>query len=157
MLRSALLCFLLLTIPVRANLGDTVDACVKRYGKPIGFSEASAKSPFGTLVFVASNYTLVVFLLHDKEVGARVTKTDKSAFAAAELKTIMDADAVPPWVPVASGDPSCDEWTRSDLATIIYDKDKHIVIFTSTEMAEAIKNPPPFVAPPPGTKPSYAN
>ena len=40
----ALLC--VVTIPLHANLGEDVAACVKRYGKPIGYSEASDKMPF---------------------------------------------------------------------------------------------------------------
>src|SRR5476651_2293424 len=100
MLRFILIFFSLLTIPLRANLGETVAQCVARYGKPIGYSEAGSKSPFGTVAFTAAGYTLIVFLIHDKEVGARVSKMDKSAFTDAEMKTIMDADSAGlPWAP----------------------------------------------------------
>ena len=118
-----------------------MEQCVKRYGKPIGFSEANAKAPFGTLVFAAGKYTLVVFLLETKEVGARVSKTDKSAFTDAEMKTIMDADAdaQSPWTSTPSTDPGCIEWTRGDKATVLYDKDKHMLIFTTGAMVDAAK------------------
>ena len=107
MFRWSLILFVLLSIPLRANLGESVEQCVKRYGKPIGFSEATAKAPFGTLVFMAGKYTLIVFLLDGKEAGARVSKADKSAFTDDEMKTIMGADSDPqsPWTSTPSGDP----------------------------------------------------
>jgi hypothetical protein len=142
---AILLLLVVLTIPLRANIGETVAECAKRYGRPIGYSEASAKSPFGTLIFVASKYTLIVFLMGDKEVGARVSKTDKSAFTDAEMQTIMQADSDPqaPWTSMPSTDPTCLQWARADKSTIIYDKDKHMLIFTSPEMANAIRQMPP--------------
>jgi hypothetical protein len=116
-----------------------VEQCVARYGKPIGYSEASAKFPFGTVAFTATGYTLIVFLIDNKEVGARVSKLDKSAFTNAEMKTIMDADSTEsPWTPTSSDDPTCLKWTRGDKATVLYDKEKHMLIFTSEEMANAI-------------------
>jgi hypothetical protein len=142
MLRSAILFFSLLTIPVRANLGETVEQCVARYGRPIGFSEAGKTTPFGTLVFTATGYTLVVFLLNTKEVGARVSKLDKSAFTDTEMQSIMGADSAPsPWTPVTSDDPTCLKWTRADKATVLYDKEKHFLLFSSEEMATAINAP----------------
>jgi hypothetical protein len=123
--------FALSTIPSRANLGETVEQCVARYGRPLGFSEASKTSPFGTLVFTASGYTLVVFLINTKEVGARVTKLDKSAFTADSTGT--------PWTPTTSDDPTCLQWIRADKATVLYDKAKHALLFSSEEMADAVK------------------
>jgi len=159
MLRFAIVFFILLTIPLRANLGDTVAQCVARYGKPIGFTEANAKFPFGTLAFVATDYTLIVFLLDTKEVGAKVSKQDKSAFTPSEMQNIMAADtAGSPWTSTPSADPTCLTWTRGDKATVLYDKQKHILIFTSTEMANALHQPPPANPPvkpvvPPATSP----
>ena len=139
MLRSAIICFTLLTLPLRGNLGETVEQCVARYGKPNGFSEASAKFPFGTLVFSATGYTLIVFLLNNKEVGARVSKVDKSAFTDSEMKNIVDADlAGSSWTSTASADPTCLQWTRGDKATVLYDKAKHMLIFTSPAMTGAL-------------------
>jgi len=142
MLRSAIILFSLLTIPVRANLGETVEQCVARYGRPIGYSEAGAKSPFGTVAFTATGYTLIVFLINNKEAGARVSKLDKSAFTDAEMKTILGADSAgSPWIPAASNDPTCLRWTRGDKATVLYDKEKRMLIFTSEEMANALHAP----------------
>jgi hypothetical protein len=139
MLRSAIILFSLLTIPLRANLGETVAQCVARYGVPVGYSEASSKSPFGTVAFTAAGYTLILFLSNNKEVGARVSKVDKSAFTDAEMKTIMDADSTgSPWTPAPGADPTCLQWTRADKATVLYDKQKHMLIFTSQEMADAL-------------------
>jgi len=154
MLRSAIILFSLLTIPLRANLGETTEQCVARYGKPIGYSEASAKSPFGTVAFTATGYTLIIFLIKNKEVGARVSKLDKSAFTAAEMQTIMDADSTgSPWTPAPSDDPTCLRWARGDKATVLYDKEKHMLIFTSEEMANAL-HPSPVK---PGTETTPAN
>ena len=142
MLRSAIILFSLLTIPLRANLGETVEQCVARYGKPIGYSEANAKIPFGTVAFTATGYTLIVFLINNKEVGARVSKVDKSAFTDAEMKTIMGADSAgSPWTPTPSDDPTCLQWTRGDKATVLYDKARRMLIFTSEEMANAMHAP----------------
>jgi hypothetical protein len=142
MFRFAIIFLSLLTIPSRANLGETVEQCVKRYGKPIGFSEANSKFPFGTVAFQATGYTLVVFLLNNTEVGARVSKVDKSAFTDAEMKTIMDADSEgAPWTSTASDDPTCLRWIRADKATLLYDKEKHMLIFTSTDMVNATRAP----------------
>ena len=142
MLRPAIILFSLLTIPLRANLGETVEQCVARYGKPIGYSEAGTKSPFGTVAFTATGYTLIVFLINNKEVGARVSKLDKSAFTDAEMQTIMGADSAgSSWTPTSSDDPTCLRWTRGDKATLLYDKEKHMLIFTSEEMASAIHVP----------------
>lgn len=141
-----ILCFLaismlMVTGPLHAKLGDTVEQCVKRYGKPVGYSEASLKSPFGTLAFTAGPYTLIVFLLETKEVGARVTKADKSEFSEAEMKTIMEAegDAALPWSAVTNTDSDSLEWTRDDKATVFYDRNSHMMIFTSMAMAAANK------------------
>jgi hypothetical protein len=144
MLRSAIILFSLLTIPVRANLGETVEQCVARYGRPGAYSEASKNFPFGTLVFTSGGYTLVVFLNGTKEVGARVSKVDKSAFTDAEMQTIMNADsAASPWTPTTSDDPTCTQWTRADKATVLYDKEKHVLLFSSEEMADAFHPPTP--------------
>src|ERR1700760_2462765 len=97
MLRFSLL-LLLLMLPARANLGEPLKDCVQRYGSPVGYSEATGANPFGTVVFSAGPYTLVVFVLKNVEVGARVSKTDKSAFADSELQNILNADTKPgPW------------------------------------------------------------
>jgi len=151
MFRTVIILFVLLSLPVRANLGDTVEQCVKRYGKPNGFSEAGAKTPFGTMAFTATKYTLIVFLLDTKEVGARVSKTDKSAFTDDELKTIMNADSDPasPWTSTPSPDPSSLMWTRGDKATVLYDKDKHMLIFTSVAMQNAMNDFRPAATPAP--------
>jgi hypothetical protein len=143
MFRSAIILLLLLTIPLRANLGETVQQCVARYGAPVGFSEAGAKGPFGTLVFTATGYTLIVFLIKNKEVGARISKQDKSTFTDAEMQNIMGADlAGSTWASTPSDDPTCLQWIRGDKATVLYDKAKHILIFTSPEMAGAIHPAP---------------
>jgi hypothetical protein len=132
----------------RANLGDTVEQIVARYGKPTGHSEANANSPFGTILFQAGGYELVLFILENHEVGARVSKSDKSAFTDAEMQTIMANDLNgSTWTPVASGDPTCLRWARGDKATVLYDREKHMLIFTSDEMAQALHAPP--AKPPP--------
>jgi hypothetical protein len=134
----------LLTLPAQANLGESVAQCVARYGRPIHFSEATATTPFGTLTFTAGGYALIVFISNDKEVGARVSKIDKSAFTAAELQNIMGADAGDSkWTSTAIDDPTCLAWTRGDQAKVLYDKDKHMVIFTSPEMAKAMQSAQP--------------
>ena len=141
--QSAIILFSLLTIPVRANLGETVEQCVARYGRPVGFSEASAKFPFGTLVFSATGYTLIVFLIKDKEVGARISKQDKSAFTDTEMQNILAADqAASAWTPTTSDDPNSIRWIRGDKATALYDKDKRVLIFTLPEMANALHAEP---------------
>lgn len=144
---SLLLLWTLLTAPSRANLGETVQQCVVRYGTPVGFTEATAKNPFGTVVFKAGGYVLLVFVLNDKEVGARVSKADQSAFTETERQTILTADETQTkWTPTKSDDPTCLAWSRSDNATALYDQTKHMIIFTSPEMARALSSAP---APPP--------
>ena len=88
--------FVSLLLPARANLGESVEQCVARYGRPVGYSEANAKNPFGTVAFAAGGYTLVVFVYQDKELGARVSKKDKAAFTDAEVQNIMAADGLDP-------------------------------------------------------------
>jgi hypothetical protein len=153
MLRLAAAVFLLLlALPARANLGDSVAEAIKRYGKPERFSEATAVFPFGTLVFTAGPYSMTVFLYNNAEVGARVSKKDKSDFTPIEMKTIMDADASTAWVPTATNDPTNQKWTRSDRSTVIYDTAKKMLIFTSPDMAAELHNPPP--TPPPTPAPA---
>src|ERR1700748_981747 len=100
MLRCAVLLLLLALLPARANIGENVTDLVKRYGKPAGFSEASSTNPFGTLIFVAGPYQMIIFLADNVEVGARVSKKDKSAFSPDEVQTILNADAPTPWTSV---------------------------------------------------------
>jgi hypothetical protein len=139
MFRSSCFFFLLLLLPLRANLDETVEQCVARYGAPAGYSEASPQFPFGTIVFTATGYTLVIFVSEDKEVGARVSKQDKSAFSAAEMNSIMGADlGGTSWTSAPSPDPTCLRWIRADKATVLYDKDKHVLIFSSLAMENAI-------------------
>jgi hypothetical protein len=134
-------------IPARANLGDTVQQIVARYGKPTGYAEATAKSPFGSLLFKAGSYELVVFLLDNKEVGARVSKLDNSAISDAEIQDIMANDTGgSKWTSTPGADPSSLQWQRGDKATVLYDKDKHMLIFTADAMAQALHNPAPPAA-----------
>ncbi len=154
MLRLVAVLLILLALPLRANLGESLADCVKRYGKPLAFTEASSKTPFGTLVFVAGPYQMIIFLSNSVEVGARVTKKDKTDFLPGEIKTIMDSDASTPWTTATSSDPTCQQWDRADKATAIYDKPNKMLIFTSAEMAEvlheqqAAPSTPTPVAPP---------
>jgi hypothetical protein len=137
--RSVLFLLILLTLPARANLGETVAQCVTRYGKPNNYSEAGAKNPFGTLVFTAGPYGLIVFLINNVEVGARVSKKDNTAFSDTEMQNIMGADSAHgAWISATPTDPGTLQWTRADKATAIYDKDKHMLIFTSPAMAAAL-------------------
>jgi hypothetical protein len=137
---SLLLVFSLFTVPLRANLGETIQQCVARYGKPNAFTEADPKSPFGTIIFVAGGFVLTIFVYNGVEVGARVAKADKSDFSVADLQTIMGADtAGTAWITGKSDDPTCLTWTRSDNATAFYDKTKHMLMFTSTAMSDALK------------------
>ena len=143
MLRYSIFLFSLLILPARANLGDDVKQLIAHYGTPVTFSEPSPKNPFGTVVFQAAGFTLVVFLLNEKEVGARVSKTDKSAFTDAERQSIMSTDvAGSQWVATTSADPTCLQWSRSDKATVLYDQQKNMLIFTSDEMAKALQAAP---------------
>jgi hypothetical protein len=133
------LVFAVSLLPARANLGETVDQLVVRYGKPTGYAEASAKSPFGSLLFRVRPYELVLFILDNKEVGARVSKVDKTDFSPAEMQTIIAAENGPaPWVPTPSPDPTEIHWSRADHATFIYDKQKHMLLLTSDAMAQAV-------------------
>jgi hypothetical protein len=139
--RFALIVFLLAGtfLPARANLGETVEQLVVRYGKPTGYAEAGPASPFGSLLFRVRPYELVLFILDNKEVGARVSKVDKTDFSPAEMQTIIDAEnGASPWQPAPSSDPSEIHWSRADHATFIYDKQKHMLLLTSDAMAKAV-------------------
>src|SRR5690349_11913614 len=92
LLRSVAILFCLLCLPARANLGDNVKQLVARYGTPVNYTEATPQFPFGTIVFSSAGINLVVFLLGDKEVGARVSKTDTTALTEQEQQTIMNSD-----------------------------------------------------------------
>ena len=155
MLRFAIVLFSLLALPARANLGETVEQCVIRYGRPVGFSEASPKFPFGTVEFSATGYTLVIFVAKDKELGARVSKTDKSAFSDTEMQNILTADSgATPWTSLPSKDPTCLQWTRGDKASVLYDKTNHVLIFTSDEMTRTLHS---TAANPTAASPAQAN
>jgi hypothetical protein len=135
-----LLVFCLFAAPLRANLGETIQQCIVRYGAPTGYSEAGPKVPFGTLVFIAGGFVLVVFIDKGREIGARVSKSDKSAFTAADLQSIMGADtAGSSWISSKSDDPTCLAWQRADNAKVLYDQVNHMLIFTSPAMDEALK------------------
>jgi hypothetical protein len=151
MLRLTAAVLLLLALPVRANLGDTVAGCVKRYGVPdpvVGAKSptdalVASVGPFQAISFSAGPYQMIIFLYHNVEVGARVTRKDKAALSPAEMKTIMDADAPTPWVPKPSDDPTSQEWTREDKASVSYDVEKRMLIFTTPEMVQELHAPPP--------------
>jgi hypothetical protein len=139
LMRLILFLFTVSLLPGRANLGDTIAQAVGHYGHPIGYAEASARSPFGNILFRSGGYELVLFILDGKEVGARVSKLDKSPFTDQEIKTIMDADnGAGPWTPTASSDPSTLVWSRSDHATVLYDRAKNLLMLTSKTMADAV-------------------
>ena len=148
MLRFAAVILLLLALPVRANLGETVAECTKRYGKFYNFTEANAKTPFGTIDFIAGPYEMIVFLYNGVEVGARVSKKDKTDFSPDEIKTILNADAPTPWTSTPSDDPASPQWIRADKATASYDAAKKMLIFTTPEMAKALAAGPPVPAAP---------
>ena len=65
MFRFAIVLLSLTLLPARANLGETVEQCVARYGRPVGYSEANSHTPFGTVAFSATGYTLIIFLLNN--------------------------------------------------------------------------------------------
>ena len=147
----------LLLLPARANLGETVEQVVARYGKPVAFAEASSAMPFGKVDFRAGGYELLVFVLNDREVGARVSKLDKTAFTDAEIQTIMENDAGDTkWAETTSTDPTCREWSRTDKATVMYDKEKHMLILTSDAMAQALHAPAAKPAPLPVANPAVS-
>lgn len=143
----------LMLLPARANLGETVEQGIVRYGVPSGYGEATARSPFGNVFFKAGPYELLLFILNDHEVGARVSKIDKSAFSDSEMQTIMEAENDSNWVPVPSGDPNLLQWSRADHATALYDRQKRMLILTSPAMAQALRAVPsqPPQPPPPVT------
>jgi hypothetical protein len=146
---SLLLVFSLFTAPLRANLGETIQQCIARYGQPNGYSEAGPKSPFGTIVFAAGGFVLMLFIYQNKEVGARVSKADKSAFSAADMQLIMGADtAGSNWTSVKSDDPTCLAWKRGDNAKVLYDKVNHMLIFSSPAMLDALHAASAKPAPP---------
>jgi hypothetical protein len=156
MFRYTILLLVLLTLPLRANLGDDVKQLIVRYGTPVNFTEANSTFPFGTVVFKAGGYILVVFLVGEKEVGAKVSKTNQSAFTDSERDTIMSTDvAGSQWTSVPSPDPTCLQWNRGDKATALYDKQKNVLIFTSDVMAQTLKAfHPAAPAPAPAPTPS---
>lgn len=80
----------------------------------------------------------MIFLSNGHEVGAKVSKADKSDFSDADRQTIMSVDASSPWSSIPSDDPTCLAWTRADKAKVLYDKEKHLLIFTSAEMAQIL-------------------
>ncbi len=138
MLRIAIL-LVLLSVPLRANLGETVAQCVARYGRPNGYAEAKPNFPFGTMVFRAGGFDLIVFLSNNVEVGARVSKSDKSVLNDVEMQNIMSADAGPgAWTSTPSSDPDNLTWVRPDKSTVTYDKVKHILIFATPEMTAMV-------------------
>jgi hypothetical protein len=137
---------LLLALPVRANLGENIAQCIKRYGKFYNYTEANAKTPFGTVVFVAGPYEMIVFIYDGVEVGARVTKRDKTDLSPDEIKTILNADATTPWTSAPSDDPASPQWTRVDKATASYDATKKMLLFTTPAMKEDLNAGPPVPA-----------
>jgi hypothetical protein len=149
LIRSIAILLCLTIIPAQANLGETVKQLVSRYGTPVNFAEPNPNFPFGTIVFSASGIKLVVFLVGDKEVGAKVFKTDKSAFSDAERESIMSTDGGSQWVSTTSTDTTTLQWSRADHATAMYDKQKNMLIFTSDEMAQALKTAETTGAKPP--------
>jgi len=159
MFRAFAIILTLLTLPLRANLGENVKQLVTRYGTPSGYTEVTPNFPFGTVTFIAGGITLTVFLIGDKEVGAKVFKTDHSALSEAERQSIMATDqGGSQWKSVPSSDPGTLTWTRSDKATALYDTQKFVLIFTSEEMAKAVQaaqaaGPPPAAPAPPKTAP----
>ena len=73
-------------------------------------------------------------------------------FTDAEMQNIMGADVGgSAWTPTASDDPTCLKWSRGDKATVLYDKVKHMLIFTSDQMANALSaatvKPSPVASP----------
>ena len=131
-------------LPLRANLGETVQQLVKRYGSPTAYAEATAQSPFGRVMYKAGAYELVLFIQNNVEVGARVSKLDKSALTSDEITNILSNDTNgSPWIPVPSDNPNNTQWARADKAAVIYDKANHLLIFTSGEMMKTITAPLP--------------
>ena len=139
---SRLLLILLLGVtwlPARANLGDTVKQLMARYGMPTGYAEAGDKTPFGSILFKAGGFELVIFVLDNHEVGARLSKLDQSAFSDDELQKLMTAEANDqPWAPTASSDPSLTQWSRHDQATFAYDQTNRMVLLSSPAMVQAL-------------------
>ncbi len=129
---------ILITIPARANLGEDVKSLVARYGAPKNYSEAHPGFPFGTLIFAASGITLIVFLEDEKEVGAKVFKTNGKPFSDEERQAIMATDGGSQWVEGPNPDATTRQWSRPDKATVMYDSEKNLIIFTSAEMAKAV-------------------
>jgi len=147
MLRLVPVVFLILALPVRANLGETIAECTKRYGKFYNYTEASAKTPFGTVVYIAGPYEMIVFIYNGIEVGARVSKKDKTDLGPDEIKTILNADAPTPWIPAHADDPTSPQWTRADKASANYDPEKKMLIFTTPDMLQAMNTTPEPIAP----------
>ncbi len=70
------------------------------------------------------------------------------------MKTILNADSGgSTWTVAVSTDPTCLQWARADKATALYDKTKHVLVFTSDDMAEALRKGIPV----PPSKPASAS
>ena len=87
MFRCAIILFVLLEYSAGARTRGIGGATRVREAGSVS-RRRTRRLRLGTLVFTAGPYTLIVFLLDTKEVGARVSKTDKSMFTDAEMKMI---------------------------------------------------------------------
>jgi len=132
------------TRPCRANLGDTMDQCVARYGPSSPSTGVSdpAKTGAPAALFSHDGYDVEVYLLHGVVECEYITKTDKSFFSDADKKKVVASEsAAGKWAnPVTDRGQTI--WMRSDGASIFtFNQDSPLIMAMSASYLQlAAKN-----------------
>jgi len=137
--------------PCRANVGDTIDQCIARYGKRLPPSGMSDPSRLGgeAALFQKDGYNIEVFLFDGVVACESISKTDGAFFSEEERNKIVQMETSDEsWAkPITAHGQLC--WMKSDGALIfcyqantplILEMSKHYLDLTS----KAKKNARPF-------------
>jgi hypothetical protein len=138
--RLLMIAFALSIVPCRAELGETMDQCIARYGQPVPQDTTPPGLPGKSVTFKKNGYVIMVAFLKGIAGFETIFKEDESELSDKEIEAILQADvAGGKWgKPEQLNLPHAKEmWSRDDGATAVYEPMKHGLVLVSKQYADA--------------------
>jgi len=104
--------------PVRANLGETLEQALVRYGKP----QPASSPATGTCIFYHGKYRITALFYKKIIISEFIVKRDGSTFSEPEQIALLQKEATGgKWIQSKSPSaPGTVVWEREDRATAVY-------------------------------------
>src|ERR1700690_1327563 len=125
--------FALSIVPCHAELGETMDQCIARYGQPVPQVTTPPGLPGKSVSFKKNGYVIMVAFLKGIAGFETIFKEDESELSDKEIEAILQADnAGGKWgKPEQINSKNERGWSREDGATAVYEPSKRCLALVS--------------------------